>query len=110
MASPENNKNGGEPSTKDTQQQTSKDKSVLVGSNSSLTEAARGMFCGILYGVTSPLAGHPIDTVKTKVRRRSISMHLPEQHRAFYETLIFPDASANNLRQRWLDPDAGQNC
>eukprot|EP01138_Halocafeteria_seosinensis_P007857 gb/GECG01008027.1/.p1 GENE.gb/GECG01008027.1/~~gb/GECG01008027.1/.p1 ORF type:complete len:321 (+),score=19.60 gb/GECG01008027.1/:1-963(+) len=70
MTSPEsnNNNNGGGGGT---QQQTGKDKSVLVGSNSSLTEAARGMFCGILYGVTSPLVGHPIDTVKTKMQAQT---------------------------------------
>lgn len=49
-----------------------KSKTTLVGSNNSLVEAIRGGFCGILYGLTSPLVGHPIDTVKTKVSPQNV--------------------------------------
>lgn len=35
---------------------------------SSTAEALKGLGCGIAFGITSPLLGHPIDTVKTKMQ------------------------------------------
>ena len=40
----------------------------LVGSGSASTEALRGVVCGLVYGATSPLVGHPIDSVKTRMQ------------------------------------------
>jgi solute carrier family 25 carnitine/acylcarnitine transporter 20/29 len=40
----------------------------LVGSGSASTEALRGIVCGFVYGATSPLVGHPIDSVKTRMQ------------------------------------------
>ena len=37
----------------------------LVGAGDGATEGWRGLLCGVLFGVTSPLVGHPIDTIKT---------------------------------------------
>ncbi len=39
---------------------------MLGGSTS--REALFGMGCGVLYGLTSPLIGHPFDTIKTKMQ------------------------------------------
>jgi hypothetical protein len=33
-----------------------------------LKESIFGLFCGFLYGITSPLVGQPLDTVKTKMQ------------------------------------------
>ena len=40
----------------------------LVGGGSASTEALRGVVCGLVYGATSPLVGHPIDSVKTRMQ------------------------------------------
>ena len=40
----------------------------LVGSGSASTEALRGVVCGLVYGATSPLVGHPLDSVKTRMQ------------------------------------------
>jgi solute carrier family 25 carnitine/acylcarnitine transporter 20/29 len=40
----------------------------LVGSGGTSREAAAGFLCGMLFGLTSPLIGHPLDTVKTKMQ------------------------------------------
>jgi solute carrier family 25 carnitine/acylcarnitine transporter 20/29 len=37
----------------------------LVGSGGATTEGYAGVVCGTLFGLTSPLVGHPIDTLKT---------------------------------------------
>lgn len=29
-------------------------------------EGAFGLLCGLVYGATSPIVGHPLDTIKTK--------------------------------------------
>jgi hypothetical protein len=29
-------------------------------------EGAFGLLCGLVYGFTSPIVGHPLDTIKTK--------------------------------------------
>jgi len=41
---------------------------LMLGSGSMFREGLFGMGCGILYGITSPLIGHPFDTVKTKMQ------------------------------------------
>jgi len=40
----------------------------LMGAGSGWREAFFGFGCGVLYGMTSPLIGHPFDTVKTKMQ------------------------------------------
>ena len=45
----------------------------IVGTGSSSTEGIKGLFCGILFGVTSPLVGHPIDTWKTMLQTTNTS-------------------------------------
>lgn len=43
-------------------------KGALMGAGSGLREGLFGFGCGVLYGMTSPLIGHPFDTVKTKMQ------------------------------------------
>ena len=43
----------------------------LVGDGSSLEEGLISLTCGILYGATSVIVGHPFDTVKTKMQADS---------------------------------------
>lgn len=43
----------------------------IVGSGSGLTEGLRGLTCGILFGITSPLVGHPLDCIKTKMQAQA---------------------------------------
>jgi len=40
----------------------------LVGSSGGATEGLRGLACGVLFGLTSPIVGHPIDTIKTQMQ------------------------------------------
>jgi len=40
----------------------------LVGGGSGGTEGGRGLLCGILFGLTSPLVGHPLDSIKTRMQ------------------------------------------
>ena len=40
----------------------------LVGSGSASTAALRGVVCGLVDGATSPLVGHPLDSVKTRMQ------------------------------------------
>lgn len=40
----------------------------LVGGGSGGTEGARGLVCGLLFGLTSPLVGHPLDSIKTRMQ------------------------------------------
>eukprot|EP00960_Hanusia_phi_P066866 766494-Hanusia_phi.AAC.4 len=46
-------------------------KGELAGKGSATTEAVVGMLAGMVYGATSPLAGHPFDTVKTKMQAQA---------------------------------------
>ena len=39
-----------------------------MGKSSGLIEALRGLVCGTLFGITSPIIGHPFDTIKTKMQ------------------------------------------
>jgi solute carrier family 25 (mitochondrial carnitine/acylcarnitine transporter), member 20/29 len=41
---------------------------TLVGSGSGTTEGLRGLTCGLLFGLASPIVGHPLDTIKTKMQ------------------------------------------
>lgn len=41
---------------------------ALVGSSGGLKEGLFGLGCGVLYGLTSPIIGHPLDTIKTKMQ------------------------------------------
>mmetsp|Transcript_5004 Transcript_5004/g.10779 ORF Transcript_5004/g.10779 Transcript_5004/m.10779 type:complete len:306 (-) Transcript_5004:2125-3042(-) len=44
-------------------------KTSLFHSDASATKnAIIGLGCGVAYGITSPLVGHPIDTIKTKMQ------------------------------------------
>lgn len=45
----------------------------LVGKGDATTESLKSLACGFVYGVTSPLIGHPIDTVKTQMQAGSAS-------------------------------------
>lgn len=40
----------------------------LVRDGSLAKEGMFGLLCGFLYGITSPLVGQPLDTVKTKMQ------------------------------------------
>jgi len=42
----------------------------LVGKGDGWTEGLKALLCGFLFGVTSPLVGHPLDTVKTNMQVR----------------------------------------
>jgi hypothetical protein len=46
-------------------------KGALMGAGSGLREGLFGFGCGVLYGMTSPLIGHPFDTVKTKMQAQA---------------------------------------
>jgi len=37
----------------------------LAGRGTSVEEGLRGLTCGILFGIASPLSAHPLDTIKT---------------------------------------------
>jgi len=41
---------------------------ALMLDGGTMREMVFGMLCGCIYGVTSPLVGHPFDTVKTKMQ------------------------------------------
>lgn len=40
----------------------------LVGSRTASAEALKGLLCGVAFGVASPLASHPLDTLKTRMQ------------------------------------------
>lgn len=40
----------------------------LVGGEHGSIEAFRGLVCGTIYGLVSPLIGQPLDTIKTKMQ------------------------------------------
>ncbi|KAF4668625.1 hypothetical protein FOZ61_006091 [Perkinsus olseni] len=46
----------------------SEDTGRLVGSGSAFREGLWSLGCGVLYGGTSVIVGHPLDTVKTKMQ------------------------------------------
>jgi hypothetical protein len=52
-------------------------KGALMGAGSGLREGLFGFGCGVLYGMTSPLIGHPFDTVKTKMQAQARSLPSP---------------------------------
>lgn len=41
---------------------------TLVGNGNAASEGMRGMVCGVLFGVTSPIVGHPFDSIKTRMQ------------------------------------------
>jgi len=41
---------------------------ALMGTGGVLKEGLFGLGCGVLFGLTSPLVGHPFDTLKTKMQ------------------------------------------
>ncbi len=45
-----------------------------MGGGTGAQEAWKGLFCGTLFGMTSPLIGHPLDTVKTKMQAQTSYM------------------------------------
>jgi hypothetical protein len=46
-------------------------KGGLVGTGSGTVEGMRSLFCGVLFGLTSPLIGHPLDTIKSKMQAQT---------------------------------------
>ena len=42
--------------------------SGMSGGGSATTEGLRGLVCGIVFGIASPLAAHPLDTIKTRMQ------------------------------------------
>ena len=49
---------------------------ALFGSSGSgLKEGIQGLGCGLVFGVTSPLIGHPFDTIKTKMQAEPAFMN-----------------------------------
>jgi solute carrier family 25 carnitine/acylcarnitine transporter 20/29 len=57
--------------TGQTPQQPNQQHHRLVGTGHETTEALRGLLCGTVYGLTSPLVGHPLDTIKTKMQAQN---------------------------------------
>lgn len=47
----------------------------MVRGGSAGQEGLFGIFCGIVYGFTSPLVGHPLDTIKTKMQAQEQYMN-----------------------------------
>mmetsp|Transcript_4006 Transcript_4006/g.14897 ORF Transcript_4006/g.14897 Transcript_4006/m.14897 type:complete len:308 (-) Transcript_4006:62-985(-) len=43
----------------------------LAGDGSTWRELMRGTGCGIIFGLSSPLIGHPLDTIKTKMQAQA---------------------------------------
>lgn len=43
----------------------------LAGDGDGASEGLRGLVCGVVFGATSPLVGHPIDSVKTTMMARA---------------------------------------
>ena len=43
---------------------------AVAGTGSSYQEALFGLMGGVVYGLTSPLVGHPLDTIKSKMVSR----------------------------------------
>jgi solute carrier family 25 carnitine/acylcarnitine transporter 20/29 len=44
----------------------------LVGTGSPQNEALKGIVCGLIYGFSTPLIGHPIDSIKTRMQADAI--------------------------------------
>jgi len=40
----------------------------VVGDGTTGQEARRGLLCGVLFGIASPLAAHPLDTIKSQMQ------------------------------------------
>jgi len=63
--------------TSESQQQakpkTTHHRGAVVGSGGGLKEGLFGLGCGVLYGITSPLVGQPLDTIKTKMQAQASS-------------------------------------
>lgn len=49
-----------------------KEENSLFSSSSAITNGLVGLGCGVAYGITSPLVGHPIDTIKTKMQAQQV--------------------------------------
>jgi hypothetical protein len=47
----------------------------LVGGGDGATEGLRGLFCGVVFGLTSPLIGHPLDSIKSKMQAQPDYLH-----------------------------------
>jgi len=48
---------------------------ALAGSGSTLEEGLIGLIGGALFGLVSPVVGHPLDTVKTKMQADTAHLH-----------------------------------
>ena len=58
-------------SDKEEKSQQSSLRGAVAGTGSSYQEALFGLMGGVVYGLTSPMVGHPLDTVKSKMRKSS---------------------------------------
>ena len=48
---------------------------AIAGSGSSLEEAFMGFLSGAVFGLVSPIVGHPLDCIKTKLQAEKIYQH-----------------------------------
>jgi solute carrier family 25 (mitochondrial carnitine/acylcarnitine transporter), member 20/29 len=48
---------------------------AMAGSGSTLEESILGLIGGALFGLVSPVVGHPLDTIKTKMQADSAHLH-----------------------------------
>ena len=78
----------------------------LVGTGHETTEALRGLLCGTIYGLTSPLVGHPLDTIKTKMQAQNIYANT-----SAYKTLltVFKSEGIKGLYRGLLPPLVGSS-
>ncbi len=81
----------------------------LVGGGTSSKDALAGLLCGMAFGLTSPLIGHPLDTVKTKMQaqdgyasgsawRTLTTVVRTEGFRALYRGLLPPLVGSSIFR------------
>ena len=45
---------------------------ALAGTGSSMEEAVLGFMSGVVFGIVSPVIGHPLDTIKTKMQAETV--------------------------------------
>jgi solute carrier family 25 carnitine/acylcarnitine transporter 20/29 len=61
---------------------------TLSKGGTTVEEGVFGLACGLVYGVTSPLVGHPFDTIKTKMQAQEAYMHTRSSMFQTFRTVI----------------------
>lgn len=76
---------------------------TLAGAGGGVEEGVRGLVCGVLFGIASPLSAHPLDTIKTVQQTGSTGGAWAVLRR------LFRDGGVRRLYAGLLPPLAGSS-